>query len=85
MAGGQDSEVVLEPVKMVSNEDNLDLLTVIDTALLQDKFTININMAARYSGVPTINFHIYTIEPRGKKRAGHENEGEQKKQLRMGT
>jgi len=42
-------------------------------------------MAAGYSGVPTINFHIYTIEPRGKKRAGDENEGEQKKQLRMGT
>ena len=41
-------------------------------------------MAAEYSGVPTINFHIYTIEPRGKKRAGDENEGKQKKKLRMG-
>ena len=41
-------------------------------------------MVAEYSGVPIINFHIYTIEPRGKERAGNENEGEQKKQLRMG-
>ena len=42
-------------------------------------------MAAGYSGVPTINFNIYTIEPRGKKRVGDENKSEQKKQLRMGT
>ena len=34
MAGGQDSKVVLEPVKMVSNKNNLDLLTVTDAALL---------------------------------------------------
>jgi len=33
-AGGKDSEVVLEPVKMVSNKNNLDLLTVTDAALL---------------------------------------------------
>ena len=84
MAGGQDSEVVLEPVKMVSNEDNLDLLTATNAALLQDKFTVNINIVAGYSGAPIINFHIYTIEPRGKKRAGDENEGKQKKKLRMG-
>jgi hypothetical protein len=52
---------------------------------LQDKITININMSTGYSGAPVINFNIYAIELRGKKRVcedqGHIYCG-QKKQLR---